>query len=428
MNTSICKLLSLVLTLLIAAAAHAQSMEIKNKDGSRWRGAVGDTVEIVYDSNRVPVTIQGTIIKHHDLYIVVQTIVAGMQADKTILKADLISVNSSDATMPDAVAPVAAPDGRTTRPGKSKPGEPQPLGVFYLPLEGMVGLEFRHNEIEAVGREADKYGPGQIIVLHINSGGGLMIEMEQIALALTELKKRHRVVAWIKEAISAAAATASHCHEIYFMSTGALGAMTGFAGGVSLQDEPLRKWMTAAGRWMEGGGRSKYIAWAMIEDEAELSYDKDPQTGRVTWYNDLSGEFILSRKKENLTFTKTTAMHSGFAQGVADTEEELAKLLDLPQWHEINDSGRKIAASWKRLAETAQDQIPKIFARFNYQKSGQGDRRIFLSNQMNLLKQLVDWWNRAPNVCFMTGVPPKENLERMIAEYRKELADMDRRR
>ena len=49
-----------------------------------------------------------------------------------------------------------------------------------LPLNKMVGLEFRHEEMEALAEEADKWGDGQIIVLLIDSGGGAVVEMEKI--------------------------------------------------------------------------------------------------------------------------------------------------------------------------------------------------------------------------------------------------------
>ena len=49
--------------------------------------------------------------------------------------------------------------------------------MFVLPLEGGVGQEFRHDEIVELTKYIDKnYGPGQTIVLYINSNGGLVLE------------------------------------------------------------------------------------------------------------------------------------------------------------------------------------------------------------------------------------------------------------
>jgi hypothetical protein len=67
-----------------------------------------------------------------------------------------------------------------------------------------------------------------------------------------------------------------HCDEIYFMTEGTAGAMTAFnsATGQAWKDEELEEWMRRAGEWMEQGGRSRYIAEAMIHAPSLLSYDK----------------------------------------------------------------------------------------------------------------------------------------------------------
>jgi ClpP class serine protease len=292
----------------------------------------------------------------------------------------------------------------------------------------MVGLEFRHEEMEKIAEEADKHGPGQIIVLLIESGGGAVTEMEQIHETLLEIKKRHRLVAWIQEAISAACATAIHCDEIYFMTEGTAGSMTAFAGGQSWQGAQLQKWLNTAGEWMELGGRSPYIGEAMIDDDKLLSYDKDGKTGKVTWYNDLSGEFILSRMDENLTFNSSNALHCGFADGIADTEPQLAKLLDLPKWYEVSDYGREIHEDWMSTVKRAQEDLPRLADELQYKNQSSGDPVKILGTQINIMKQIVQWWDRAPNVCEMSGIPPKEFLERQIAEMRRELARMKKNR
>jgi hypothetical protein len=292
----------------------------------------------------------------------------------------------------------------------------------------MVGEGFRTQEMEAIAKEADKWGPGQIIILEINSGGGLAIEMERIHYVLKEIKKRHRVVAWIEEAISAAAATAGNCDEIYFKTEGTLGAMTMFAGGTAAQGEELRRWMDTAAKIFETGGRSKFIAWAMIDEKALLSYDKDPVTGEVTWHNDLSGEFDLSDDKQNLTFTSSVAVHCGFADGIADTPEDLAKLLDLPEWRELSDYGRRISKDWLATVERAKFEIPLLAEQLDYKSTGLLDDQARLGTQINIFNKILAWWDRAPNVCFLMGVPPKDELERVLAEMKKAMADLRKAR
>jgi hypothetical protein len=289
-------------------------------------------------------------------------------------------------------------------------------------MEGMVGVEFRHDEIEAIGKEADKYGDGQIIVLLINSNGGLVFEALQITEAIRELQKRHRVIAWIKKAISAGCSTAMSCREIYFQTEGTAGSVTTLMGGPSAPEPIQEKHAEDLVKLAVGSGYSEHIARAMKMNKYMVSYDKDPVTGEVTWYGDTSGEFVLSDDKHNLTFTSSNALHSGFSKGTADTEEELAKLLDLPKWHEVSDYGRRIAENWQHTAERAQEEIPRLISRMVYWKSGSLDSEEVLGARIQIISELVRWWDRAPNVCMMSGLPPKENLERFEADLRRDLA------
>jgi hypothetical protein len=200
-------------------------------------------------------------------------------------------------------------------------------------------------------------------------------------------------------------------------------------GTTSLQGAQLAAWMDSAGKWFEAGGHNggKYIAWAMIDDVALLSYDKDPQTGEVTFYNDLSGKHVLSDAKQNLVFTAETALHCGFSDGTAGSTEELAKLLDLPKWHELTDYGRRIAADWKRTCETAQREIPLLIERMGYAGRGQRDAQVVLGKRIQILQDLIRWVDRCPNVALQM-LPEKPVLERQLEEARKEMADMKRQR
>lgn len=423
-----------ILLLTIATATYAgDAVEIRLQDGTRWTGELRDKVELTYRQRGVEIHAVGTLTRVTDYFITIDTNVAGEVHGKTIFKADIVKLasigHSKDGGGSGAVMDMKHAGGAGPAAGKgdAKAAHKGP-GVFVLPLKGQVGLEFRHDEIEKVAEEADKYGRGQIIVLIIDSGGGSVVELEKIHDTLTEIKKRHRLVAWIKQAISAACATAMHCDEIYFMTNGTAGAMTAFNGatGQAWTGEELEKWEKNAGDWMEAAGRSRYIAEAMIHNPNQLSYDKDPVTGKVTFYNDLSGEHILSRSGENLVFTASTALDCGFSDGTADNEQELAKLLDLDEWYETSDYGRRIAADWEKTVETAKEELPLLQQRLQYAGTGSGDQVEILGNRIKIYEKFVRWKDRCPPCT--AGLPSKEDLERDIAAMRKDLADMKRRR
>ncbi len=425
------RIIPLALSLLLTAGVGAAQVDIKLKDGSHWRGESNDTVSVQFLMQGVPVNMDGRLTKVDNLYIVVEGTFAGQAAKKTIFKSDIVKMKTTgtSATPEDGANAAGTGDGTQPAAGGSSSNEPMSnnpneLGVFVLPLKGMVGEGFRSDEMIKLAEHCDKYGPGQIIILEIESGGGLAIEMEKIHFTIQEIRKRHRVIAWIKEAISAAAATASNCDEIYFYTTGTMGAMTMFAGGVSAQGEELQKWLASAGRMFESGGRSPYIAEAMIDDEKLLSYDKDPITGEVTWHNDLSGKVIMSDAKTNLVFTSTTATESKFADGVADTGPQLAVLLNLPRWNEKDDYGRKISKEWLDTVDKAKKEIPLLFARYSYKGAADGGKAQ-LGQQIQIVKELLRWWDRAPNVCFLSNVPPKETLNRQLEEMKRAMSKMN---
>ena len=173
----------------------------------------------------------------------------------------------------------------------------------------------------------------------------------------------------------------------------------------------------------ERNGYSPHIARSMKFNRHQVSYDKDPKTGEITWYPDTSGKFVLSDDRSNLCFNASNAEHCGFSKGTADTVEELAATLDLKEWKEMSDYGRQIAAEWQQTAEAAEEQIRRWLLRYNYWKSGSGDRKEIVGSRITIIKKLLQWWDRAPNIARMS-LPPKETLEYELRELKKEMADI----
>lgn len=392
--------------------------------------------KVVMKDGRV---IEGTIIEQTDHFVKIKVAYGDFTKEEVIWMGDVAEVKKeagatqkgSDASGANPAGSPAATTGATVE--NNAVASANNPGLLILPLTGMVGVDFRNEEIDLVAAEADRIkkerGIAPIIVLHIESGGGLVHETEFIHDSLMQLKQNHRVVAWVKEAISAACATAIHCDEIYFMSEGNAGAVTAFAGTQSLQGAAREAWIRTLRSWMAEGGRFPGIANAMIGEEFLLSYDKDPVTGVVTWYEDLSGEFVLSREKQNLSFTKSTALHSGFADGWADTPEQLAELLDLQTYHEASTYGKKVHDEWIETCKLAREDIPRTLGRIEIiRASGAADQLEKIGREIRELEKLIRWWERAENVCmYEIAIPPKEVLQQQIDELRRRAAEIRRR-
>ena len=423
-----------VLVMVIAATSFARP-EVSNRDGSTWRGSEGDAVTVTFVEQRIEQTLSGKLISAKDNYIVIEADIAGELREKVIFRADVVKVENTRKadTSADAAATGPKRDAPRRRGDTSDRADlpvddmGREVGVFVLPLEGPVGETFRHQEILEIGKHADKFGPGQTIVLLVSSNGGLVLESLEINQAIQDVRKRHRVVAWLDKAISAGCSTAMACEEIYFMSTATAGSVTTLAGGRSLGGAEAELHVEDFVKLAKKSGYSEHIARAMKLNKYACSYDKDPVTGEVTFYGDQSGEFVLSTEDQNLSFNASNALHCGFSRGTADTEEELAKLLGMAEWNEIDDHGRKLAKKWQRTATEAKRQIAKLFRDSQRPVPG-GDALANIGKRVRIIEELIDWVNRAELVAMMEGVPPKERLEDELEQLRKQMGDMIRAR
>jgi len=439
-------------------AGGALAADVKIKDGAVWKGDVGAKVRVTFiDANGKDATATGEITKIDASLATIRVKLDGDAAaagkkptEKLLFWRDIRKIESlgaapagsTPASKPatpgksDTKSDSAAPATRTnTTPGAA--GSPAatltaPDGkrmIFVMPWEGTVGIGARHDELEAIGKEADKYGPGQIIIIQVDSPGGLVTEGDKIHETMAKLTERHRVIAWIREAISAAAFTSLHCHEIYFMKVGTLGAITMFSGTVSIKGAELQAWLKMVGDVCEEHNRNRWIGEAMVNSEPLLSYDRDENTGKVTWYNTLQGKYKLSDEKENLTFNAEKAVHSKFSQGIADTIDDLLVTLQIPKDSVVvSDVGYKIHKDWQRNLEQCKEAKSKLMN--DFQNPGGTTPEAQIGNQISALKEMIKWYKKCyPGMVYEApNMPPDVKvLEEQLDVLKKQLASQKNR-
>ena len=299
--------------------------------------------------------------------------------------------------------------------------------VFLLPLDGMVGIGLRHNEMEEVEKLADASGPGQVIILRINSNGGLVTEGDLIAATLTRIKSKHRLVAWIEKAISGGAFTGLYCDEMYFMPEAALGSITMLNGATREEITSAREdWKARVAEACAAGDRDPLIGPAMVHSEMELSYEKDGD--KVTFYPDAKHKYVLSRKGENLDFSAKSAEHSGFSDGTAATELDLYRELsvDDPTKFEANNAGKVIAEKWQKLIKGAKEEVPLLIQKRGIEGSSQGGVQ-FLQARIRNTQKIVDWYKKcAAEMTYdlQIGERAIEQLKEEIIQMRKQIKEM----
>jgi membrane-bound ClpP family serine protease len=298
-------------------------------------------------------------------------------------------------------------------------------GVFLLPWRGGVGQTACAAEIEAVAAAADKWGPGQIIVLEIDSPGGLVTEVFKVIDTIAKVRERHRVVAWVREAMSAAAVSAMACDEIYFRRDGVLGAAMVIRGADSPYGGALDKFRDEIGAAIEKNGRPRAVFDAMVLAKPVLTYTKDSASGKTTFHDritGLPGEVVLSDEKDNLTFNAGNALACGFSKGTASSGEELAPLLGLKEWHEVSDFGVKLASASRMVFEACEqdfEQLQAILAGGPADASPAGLRAQALA-----LEKVLAWNTLCPPcIAGRIGDTGVEQVRRALADLRPKLVE-----
>lgn len=207
-------------------------------------------------------------------------------------------------------------------------------GRFLLvPLSGGIGYEVTAESITAAGRIADESKSASIVVLEFDSPGGIVAEAFKISKAIDELRRRHRVVTWIKEAMGAATMVAMRADDIYFRPGAAMGAtmqIRGAARNDEISDAAVRMALEFAPA--ARGDEGRMIMAAIVDARSILTYTKDA-SGKVTFRDKVTGaagEVVLSDDRDSLCFNSSNALECGVSRGTAASAEELGKLLGIP--------------------------------------------------------------------------------------------------
>ena len=298
--------------------------------------------------------------------------------------------------------------------------DPNKTGIFVLPMSGTVGVEFRPEEIEEILRQADERGNGQVIVLEIDSGGGLVAEGMIIKEVIFEACKRHRVVAWVEKAVSGASWTALCCDEVVFKTNGYTGGITIMIGNTTAPEETVNNWIKELEKLLQAKNRSTYWAKPFVLEDSYLSATKDPETGEVKWFNDTSGDVQISGKGDNLYFNAESGVEWNFAIGVADTPEELAEVLQISEW--------ELAGNGQELHDDLIKRRDQIIDRYQKQKrafSRAENNPRGIRERIKILKKWKGYWRTIPNIAAMTlRLDKPQQLDLQIEALENALKEM----
>lgn len=203
-----------------------------------------------------------------------------------------------------------------------------------------------------------------VVVVRINSGGGLLAEMAPFQnLYEKKYKPRFRTVGWVESAISCAAMSPYVLEEFYFMPEGNLGACTGWHGNLeAIKDEGLSDILYRMEQVSAMGKRDPKIMRAMqIQEPLSANIDDN---GNVTFFQDESGSIKVNAPKRILTLTADVAEKIKFSRGTAATKEELAKAMGLGEVEWVGKAASDYIDQNMRKNDTAEKKFGVIYGKY----------------------------------------------------------------
>jgi hypothetical protein len=354
---------------------------------------------------------EGEIVREGDSFLYIKVKVGAIEREQFVTKDQVTKIERESDTAPKTGDAATTPTGGASSDAKA--GDKPASGAtrvaflnFGPPAEwnGAVG-DMVGGTISAKAwddavplLEKDKV---DVVVVVINSGGGALMELERFHKVFEEkYKKKFRTVAWVESAISAAAMSPWVLEEFYMMPNGNIGACTGWYGPLiamkGIELEFVLRMMAEASRL---AGRDPKIMRSMQILEP-LSADVDPDTGKVSWYQDTtSGKYLVNDAVRILTFNASDAVKFKFAKAIAETKDELVKAMGINEWEEagkqatdfINNHMKTADQTEKRFREVVQKYITAIEfaqgAQDDEQRGAQvGRARKFLAEMRRAVK------------------------------------------
>jgi hypothetical protein len=397
---------------VFAAATHAVADKVHLKDGQ---------------------VIEGRIEREEGGHVWIVETIGKISHTRFIMADQIAKIERDSDAAPKAEAVKAAEPVRTTnapRTGKATRvailnfGPPGDWASKGKKVGDMVGVQVAAQPFrEAIPLlEADQV---DVVVLRINSGGGMLLEIPKINdLLHYEYKKRFRTVGWVESAISAAAMSPYCLEEFYFMPKGNLGACTGWYGALqAVEGVELLEVLHMMERYSQRGGRDPKIMRSMqIMEPLSCTIDEN---GDVHWFQDLSGDHIVNPENRILTFNSIDAVKYKFARGIAATKEELVELMGLQEVEWVGQRAADLVDNFMIATTDTENRLREVLAKYNMAlAAAQGsppDRRgAEVGKARRYLEELRRMIKVADNFKLLLGVDDEwfevqeENLRRLL--------------
>jgi hypothetical protein len=358
---------------------------------------------------------EGEVIREGDSFLFIRAKVGGVLKNQMVRKADIASrelvgqdapeaEDTHDARSNVAVNDPFTPEAKVIPEGATR--------IAFLTLHKGVGEYFNKVSLKRAVEMLDDLPERErpdIVVLHINSPGGISLEREAMSEYIHhELKSKYRTVAWVEWAISAGAMTAWTCNEILVTEDASIGGCTTwFGGGTAVEGMDLERVlynMEIVSKW----GKKEPLVMRAMQIQMGLSADID-EDGNVTWYADeTSGEFLVNPSDEVLTMTAPNAVKFSVAEAVANNKDEVARALGCTEWVEVGQEANEYLFKFRENVERARIKLGQLYQYLQQDIAAaqaianQNEREKQVGKAMQRVRQMRAWLDRVPSLAQWT--------------------------
>lgn len=338
------RVLVVLAVLSVAAAAHGD--RLVTRDGRTFEGKIiSRGTSIVFEAHKYGSTVTVTIPR---------TQVASLTVGEITPAPTRPPARSATRKLGDVPAPPEAPPVKFT----SGPT------YYVIPLVGEVGMAVAADVLAQSLADAARRKP-TVVILHVDSPGGLIDEVAPLAEAIRSHKKALRIVVLVKRAISAAAVTVMVCDDIYVEPAGIIGAATAFqvsrGGKATAVDEKTQSlWRATARSCAAMGGHSPLLADAMIDASIELYVVEREGKKVIVDRRPASGSTTVVRKGKLLAMTADEALACGLAAAKVEDYAALGRLLGKAGWTECEGLARPLADYRAKAVKVLADDMIKL--------------------------------------------------------------------
>lgn len=335
---------------------------------------------------------------------------------------------------PAAPASKDADKDKDKKPAKQLSGRPQRVAVlnFGPPSDWQgkagdtVGVEISAKAFdEAIAMlERDNV---DIVVIRINSGGGLLLEVGRFHRVFAKYQQKFRTVMWVESAISAAAMSPWVLREMYMLPQGNIGGAVAHMGGVAaVEGAGLEQVLFQMEEASRVAGRSPFIARAMQLEEP-LSCTPDAG-GNFTWFQDETGQFIVNPVGRVLTLTANEAIKYKIAQGIAADLNQLMQAMGVSEWEVAGKRGTDHVDRSLITNTEAEKRFGEVYTKYSICVQGAQNldaerRQAEVGRARQFLNQMRKWVEVNPNIGMMRGVD-----DNWFQAQERNLRDLLRRR